>query len=143
MLNLPEIVREAALAFHHVGVACREFDSEQRAFSVLGYVPEGPDFHDPVQGVHIRFLIGGGPRLELLRNDAEIGVLTPWIRKGIRLYHLAYETPDIADSGERLVKIGAKQVSPPVPAVAFDGRHVSFYLLANLTMIELISLVQP
>lgn len=134
------ILAEGALQFHHIGVACRDFESEEKNFARLGYRPESSDVFDPIQGVHIRFLVGGGPRLELLRNHAEPGVLTSWLQKGIRLYHLAYETPDIAASSRHLAVAGAKQVSAPVPAVAFGGRLVSFHLLANLIMIELISL---
>ena len=134
------ILSEGTLQFHHIGVACRDFESEERHFAQLGYHPESSDVFDPIQGVHIRFLVGGGPRLELLRNHAEPGVLTPWLRKGVRLYHIAYETPDIAASSRQLAAAGAKEVSAPVAAVAFGGRLVSFHLLANLTMIELISL---
>jgi methylmalonyl-CoA/ethylmalonyl-CoA epimerase len=134
------IFAEGTLRFHHIGVACRDFESEEKNFAAFGYRPESSDVFDPIQGVHIRFLVGGGPRLELLRNHAEPGVLTPWLQKGVRLYHLAYETPDIAAVSRQLTAAGAKEVGAPVPAVAFDGRLVSFHLLANLTMIELISL---
>lgn len=139
MFTAPSL-SERTLRFHHIGVACRDFESEERHFAQLGYRPESSDVFDPIQGVHIRFLVGGGPRLELLRNHTEPGVLTPWLRKGVRLYHLAYETPDIAASSRQLAAAGAKQVSGPVEAVALGGRFVSFHLLANLTMIELISL---
>lgn len=91
------------LRFHHVGVACRDFDSEERHFAALGYVREGADFHDPIQGIFGRFLIGGGPRLELLKNDREPGVLSGWLRKGVRFYHLAYETDDFTAEVERFV----------------------------------------
>jgi hypothetical protein len=51
----------SGLAFHHIGVACRNFDSEEQKFAMLGYRREGQDFHDPQQGIHGRFLIGAGP----------------------------------------------------------------------------------
>lgn len=105
---------------------------------MLGYEPERPDFYDPIQGVHGRFLIGGGPRLELLRNHAEPGVLTPWLRKGVRFYHLAYEVDSLDVSGLMLVSQGAKALSHPVPAVAFEGRPICFYMLPNLSLVELI-----
>lgn len=129
----------AGLTFHHVGVACRNFEIETRTFAMLGYRPEGPDFHDPRQGIHGRFLIGAGPRLELLRNDAEPGVLTPWLKKGIRFYHLAYEAIDLAREMKNLEAVGAKCVVQPVPAVAFDGRSIAFFMMPNVTLIELIS----
>lgn len=133
--ELPPI---AGLAFHHIGVACRNFDAEERAFAILGYRREGDDFLDPVQGIHGRFLIGGGPRLELLRNSAEPGVLTPWLKKGVRFYHLAYEVESIEAGAAALVGIGAKAMGQPVPAIAFGGRPICFYMLPNLSLVELI-----
>lgn len=126
------------LEFHHIGVACRDLDAEERAFALLGYRRERPDFFDPIQGVHGRFIVGGGPRLELLRNDTEPGVLTPWIKKGVRFYHLAYEIDDLELGAAALVETGAKALMKPVPAVAFDGRPICFYMLPNLSLVELI-----
>lgn len=129
----------SGLAFHHIGVACRNFDSEEQKFAMLGYRREGPDFHDPQQGIHGRFLVGAGPRLELLRNDAEPGVLSPWLAKGIRFYHLAYEATDLDVEKMRLEAVGAKCVVEPVPAVAFGGRNICFLMLPNMTLVELIA----
>ncbi len=126
------------LRFHHLGVACRDLDAEEAGFAMLGYVREGPEFADPTQGICGRFLIGPGPRLELLRNLGEPGVLSDWIRKGVRFYHLAYETDALEDSAAALVAAGAKQVAAAVPAVAFAGRRIAFYMLRNLTLVELI-----
>lgn len=127
------------VTFHHIGVACRDLDREERTFAALGYKRECVEFFDPIQGVHGRFLIGGGPRLELLRNHSEPGIISPWLAKGVRFYHVAYEADDVEREASSLVAAGAKQVVAPVPAVAFGGRTISFYMLANLTLLELIS----
>ncbi len=129
----------SGLAFHHIGVACRNFELEEQKFAMLGYRPEGPDFHDPLQGIHGRFLIGAGPRLELLRNDAEPGVLTPRLTKGVRFYHLAYEAKLLEAELARLEAAGAKCVVRPIPATAFGGRNICFLMLPNLTLVELIA----
>ena len=126
------------LAFHHVGVACRDLDAEERLFVALGYARERADFYDPIQGVHGRFIVGGGPRLELLRNDAEPGVLSAWLKKGVRFYHLAYEIDHLERGATALLAIGAKALMKPVPAVAFDGRPICFYMLPNMSLVELI-----
>jgi methylmalonyl-CoA/ethylmalonyl-CoA epimerase len=140
--SLLEPVRDS-LVFHHVGIACRDLDAEEEAFSVLGYVREGAEFYDPIQGVYGRFLVGGGPRLEILRNREEPGVLSNWLKKGIRFYHLAYETELFDECSAAFAADGAKCVVAPVPAVAFGGRTISFYLMRNLTLVELIDRVQP
>jgi methylmalonyl-CoA/ethylmalonyl-CoA epimerase len=127
------------LVFHHIGVACRDLDAEEEAFSILGYAREGPEFYDPIQGIHGRFLVGGGPRLEILRNHEEPGVLSNWLKKGVRFYHLAYETDRFEECCAALAANGAKCVVSPVPAVAFGGRTISFHLMRNLTLVELIN----
>lgn len=129
------------LEFHHVGVACRDVDAEAERLAALGYVPEHPEFLDPVQGVRGLFMTGQSPRLELLEplHGAADGVLAPWLKQGIKLYHLAYLTPDLATEIERLRRARAKLMVKPVPAVAFGGREIAFLMLANGILIELIS----
>jgi len=125
--------------FHHIGVACRDLESETRRFAALGYQQEGPDFTDPIQGVSGRFLIGGGPRLELLVPLSTEGCLAPWLKTGAKLYHLAYIVPDLDLEVTRLRGQGAKTVVPPVPAVAFEGRRITFLMLPNMMLVELIA----
>ena len=129
-----------ALEFHHVGVACADVASEAERLAPLGYRMEGERFIDSRQGVRGLFLTGQAPRLELLEAiDAAPGVLTPWLRSGIKLYHLAYETSDLDASIERLRSDGAKLVVAAVEAVAFAGRRVAFLMLPNRMLIELIA----
>ncbi|MBC5827009.1 MAG: VOC family protein [Candidatus Eremiobacteraeota bacterium] len=135
------VVSLEGLSFHHIGVACRDLDTEERAFATLGYRRETPEFFDPIQGIRGRFLVGGGPQLELLRNNTEPGVLSIWLKKGVRFYHLAYETNDLIRQASALVQLGAKEVTAPVPAVAYGGRLICFHMLPNLTLVELISRV--
>ncbi|HOU59888.1 MAG TPA: VOC family protein [Kiritimatiellia bacterium] len=125
--------------FHHIGVACRDLDAEAACFAAAGYVAEAPDFEDPVQGVAGRFLVGGGPRLELLRPLGGHSVLAPWLKGGAKFYHLAYEVPDLEAALTELRKERAKVVVPPVPAVAFQGRRIAFVLFPNLFLMELIA----
>ena len=126
-------------AFHHIGVACRDLDSETSRFAALGYEQEGTDFTDPIQGESGRFLVGGGPRLELLVPLSTEGCLAPWLKTGAKLYHLAYMTPDFDGEILRLRGQGAKTVVQPVPAVAFGGRRITFLMLPNMMLVELIS----
>ena len=126
------------LGFHHVGLACADLDAEERVFARLGYTREGPDFEDPVQGVRGRFLVGAGPRLELLCELPTGTVLGPWLRKGVKMYHVAYEAADLAAADIAVTALGARRVVAPVPAVAFGGRCIAFYMMPNGFLIELI-----
>jgi len=127
------------LQFHHIGDACLDLDSETRRLAVLGYAPEGPDFTDPIQGVMGRFLSGGGPRLELLAPLNTSGMLTPWLKAGVKLYHLGYETADLAGAVAQLKAERARVMVQPVEAVAFAQRKIAFLLLPNMLLIELIA----
>src|SRR5450755_1750885 len=101
------------LAFHHVGLACTDIGKEVDRLSVLGYRIEGVPFVDPVQGVRGVFIGGQLPRLELLEPHGATGVLTPWLKADIKLYHLAYEVDDLDAALASLRKGHAKVVVPP------------------------------
>lgn len=133
MLALGESAR-----FHHVGVACRDLDAEQQSLAALGYLPEGADFTDPTQGVRGRFLVGGGPRLELLVADGPGGVLQPWLERGAKLYHMAWEVDALEPAIAALRAERARIVAGPVPAVAFGGRPIVFLMMPTMLLIELI-----
>jgi len=128
-----------ALSFHHVGVACRDLSQEVERLKSIGYRQDGETFVDPIQGVQGAFLVGGGPRLEILRPLNEKGVLTPWLNAGTKLYHLAYTVGgSLSNEIEVLRKEGAKLVVSPVSAVAFQGAHICFLMLPNMLLVELI-----
>jgi methylmalonyl-CoA/ethylmalonyl-CoA epimerase len=126
------------LAFHHLGVACRAIDADARTYYALGYRDETPTFEDPIQGIRGRFLVGAGPRLELLEPLAGSKVLDPWLERGVKIYHQAFEVPDLDASIERVLATRARLMVAPVPAVAFGGRRIAFVMLSNMTLIELI-----
>lgn len=131
------------LRFHHIGVACRDLDAETRRLSPLGYRVEGTDFFDPLQGIHGRFLVGNGPRLELIVQAANGGVLQPWLNSGVKLYHMAYETPDLELGIAYLRGQRAKLVVKPVPAIAFQNRKIAFLMMPNMLLVELIDWEAP
>ena len=126
------------LKLHHLGVACRDLDLEERAWVSLGFSREGADFEDPRQQIRGRFLVGAGSRLELLVGTPGSKVLTPWLSRGIKIYHQAFEVPDLLGAMDRLRGTGARVAVEPVAAVAFGGRAISFLMLPNGSLIELI-----
>ena len=125
--------------FHHVGVACDDLDHEESAFAALGYVRERADVVDRVAGVQARFLVGAGPRIELVRNLAGQNILSELLKRGIKFYHLAYEVDDIEAATEQLGGIGGKRVVEPLPAIGFGMRSICFCVLPNTMLVELIS----
>jgi methylmalonyl-CoA/ethylmalonyl-CoA epimerase len=127
-----------SLEFHHVGFACRDLEAEAGALAAIGYRAESGDFTDPGQGIEGRFIVGTGPRIELLRQTEGSRVLEPWLAKGVKAYHFGYLTPELDGEIERLKAAGGILVTPPRPAVAFSGRRIGFVMLKNLFLLELI-----
>ena len=136
--ELPLINRLEGAEFHHVGLATTKLEREIDFFATLGYRQEGPDFVDPEQGIRGIFLVGGGPRIELLENMPESETLTPWLKAGSRLYHLAYLVPDIHQAIEVAQAAGAIVLRKSVPSVAFSGRLISFVQFRNRLVVEFI-----
>lgn len=126
------------LRFHHLGLASRDVEAESKVLATLGYRPEGPAFSDPLQGISGRFMVGSGPRVEVLMPGEGSKVLDPWLNKGIKYYHCAFEVADLEAEISRQKAAGAVVVTPPMPAVAFQGRRISFLMLPNMLLIELI-----
>lgn len=125
------------LDFHHVGYACADLASESSRLAVLGYEIEGDDFTDQTQGVKGRFLIGGGPRLELLSNLPDSDTLQGLLKNGTKMYHLGYWASDLERDVENLRSRQAKVIVPPVKSRYFETR-ICFLALRNGLVVELI-----
>ncbi len=124
--------------FHHIGYATESIARERHALELLGYQAEGEPFVDTVQGIAGCFVSGPGPRIELLENLPGEDTLTPWINAGVKLYHFAYQVDDMANALKWARSLRAKVIVQPVPAIAFNGRHISFVMLRNGMMLEFI-----
>ena len=126
------------LRFHHVGLACKSIDVEQRAHRLLGYVDEGEVFVDPRQRIRGCFMVQGGMRIELLEPAGDASPVQSFLTRGMKMYHQAFETDAIDASIVELRRAGAVLAVPPVPAVAFGGRPIAFLMLRTTMLVELI-----
>ena len=124
--------------FHHVGCATTSLEVEREFFGIFGYEDEGPVFTDELQGVRGCFLAGPGPRVEILENLPNSDTLTPWLTSGVKYYHFAFLVPDVVTAQAWARAKGAKGIVDPRPAVAFEGRLISFVMFRNRALIEFI-----
>ncbi|SAL61395.1 VOC family protein [Caballeronia telluris] len=136
MADLPTV--PAGFDFHHVGYATASMAREREFFEFAGYQIEADSFEDPVQGIAGCFLTGPGPRIELLENLPGSRTLTPWLDAGIKIYHFAYCVDDIETALAWARTHRGKVTVPPVPAVAFGGRSISFVMFRTGFMFEFI-----
>jgi len=124
--------------FHHLGVACRNLDTEQRYWEALGYTLEGEEFQDAIQRVRGRFLVGPGPRLELLMPMGPDSPVEGVIKRRHKIYHQAFETRMFDEALATLEGSGARRTAEPTNAIAFNGRRIIFLFLPNGNLLELI-----
>jgi hypothetical protein len=54
------------------------------------------------------------------------------------MYHLAYKVPCLDQAVEDFTAKGARQICDAVPAVAFFGKRITFLLIPNMALFELI-----
>ncbi len=129
--------------FHHMGYATSSIEKERPFFESLGYDQEGDEFLDPIQGIAGCFMIGPGPRIELLENTKGSSTLTPWLNAGVKMYHFSYRVESIESAIKWSHSNRAKVTVQPVPAVAFGGNRVSFVMFRNRFLIEFIESTLP
>lgn len=128
----------AGSVFHHIGCATASIDDARALLIAAGYVQEGASFRDEAQGVSGCFLVGPGPRLELLENLPGAETLTPFLAGTARMYHLAYLTPDLGLALSWAREHRGKILRPPTPAPAFDGRQICFVVFRHGWILEFI-----
>lgn len=132
----------SGLIFHHVGIASNSIDAEEKNFLLLGYSREGEIFTDGVQKIRGVFLTLGAMRVEILEPISEDSPLYGFIQRGIKMYHQAFICDDLLTTINSMEAQGAHLVVPPVSAVAFGGRKISFLMLKNMMLVELIEAFQ-
>ena len=132
----------ANLVFHHMGVACANLSEEIAHWTALGYSPEGEVFEDLAQGIRGLFMVGGGPRLELLEATPGSTTLAPWIKRAVKFYHAGYLTPDLDAAIQVLSARGASIARAPMMSVYFRSR-IAFLMMPNMALIEVIENVSP
>jgi methylmalonyl-CoA/ethylmalonyl-CoA epimerase len=127
----------ADFAFHHLGVACESIEAEAAVWKALGYFQEGNAFVDEVQGIRGLFMVGGGPRIELLEATNNSTTLSPFIKRRIKLYHMGYLVDSFEAATETLIAGGATFARSPMVSVYFESR-IAFLMMRNMTLVEIV-----
>lgn len=129
------------LGFHHFGLALQNDTEAITLLHGLGY-KIGDKVFDPEQNVHLRYCSDAKkPAVELILPGNGEGPLTPILKRYNEIiYHICYETDKPARSLKAMQVAGLRVInlSPPKPALLFDGRKVSFYKVMGFGLIELL-----
>lgn len=130
------------LTFHHLGLAVKKPEPAAAYLAGLGYVCEAAVF-DPLQNVNLFMAVHSDmPNVEVIYPSASAGPLDGMLNnrpEGI-IYHLCYVSLDVLRSIAAIKRAGIRvvELSPKKPAVLFKGVSVSFYMVMNFGLIEII-----
>jgi methylmalonyl-CoA/ethylmalonyl-CoA epimerase len=134
------------LSLHHIGVVVNDISKTAETFVArLGYEVKSAIIHDPTQKAYVQFLQlpGDSVYLELVSPDCQDSKLTNALNKGGGLNHMCYSTPDIAATCRQLRAQHLFFLQAPVPAVAFGGRHIAWFMGQDGIPIELVEKGPP
>lgn len=132
----------AGFRFHHFGLAASNPDKAAAFAATLGYSC-GPSVFDENQDVYLRWCEhASAPALEIVSPAGSEGPLRRILQdQPSSFYHLCYEiagaTP-LALENMRASGVRVLTVLPPVPAVMFGGRKVSFHMVSGFGLLELL-----
>ena len=127
--------------FHHVGYATKSIEKSIEIFRLFGYKTENSTILDERLGVKIQFLVhpnNGSPRIELVEDlvDGDNHPVRAILKQRPGSYHLAYLIDSIQEFS---LENKLRAITQCSPALAFEGRHVQFFMSRDEGIIELVS----
>ncbi len=132
----------AAFKIDHIGIAVPDIERALSQYAdMFGYrLLRGP-YVDPQQQASVAFIGSHStddPPLELVAPLGADSQVQRVLAKGLSLYHVCYEVPDLEEAIEHLRANGCLLVSGPTPAVAYDGRPIAWLYTPNRQLTELV-----
>jgi methylmalonyl-CoA/ethylmalonyl-CoA epimerase len=129
------------LEFDHFGLATRQPEITLSFLRALGYRTHDP-VHDPLQLVDLVLCRSPTmPAVEVISSaDAANPLMAVLAAQPQAIYHLCYRSQNLAASLAAMKAAGHRvlRVSEPKPAVLFDNKEVSFYMVRGFGMLEII-----
>ena len=136
-----DIKHRFGLEFDHLGLATRNPEKTVAFLHGLGYRSQKP-MYDPFQKVNLTLCQSESmPTVEVIAPSSEAGPLDQILAtRSEMLYHLCYRSRELASSLEAIRQAGHRvmQVVAPQPAILFGNRNVSFYMIKDFGLIEII-----
>lgn len=125
---------------HHVGCVVDSIENRIESYKIsLGCTAVSEIFEDPIQRVRVVFLelpTAGLVQLELVEPASPDSPVTRFLEKRGTLHHFCFEVSDLQRQIEWMKSQGARLISSPKPAVAFNGRRIAWMLTADSLLVE-------
>jgi methylmalonyl-CoA/ethylmalonyl-CoA epimerase len=136
-IEQPDGVGVAVL--HHIGFVVPRIATVMEGFAAsVGAQATKEIIYDPLQQVSVAFLrhSSPGPSIELIEPAGDGGLLSNLAKRGGGLHHLCYEVDDLAAELELARSQRGIIVKRPLPAVAFQGRRISWVFTRYRLLLE-------
>ena len=124
---------------HHFGYATQDIAKSEKLFQSLGYYACSDLIEDPKLGVCVKFysLKNNSVKVELIMPIASgRNPLKPILKQRAGFYHLALVSGNFPKTANSL---RLKSISDKMPAIAFEGAEIQFFVSKDMGIIELIS----
>lgn len=132
------------MKIHHIGIVVNNINKSLKHYESTNLgIRIGSIISDPIQEVNVQFLLmdTNKPKklyIELIEPKDESSHINSFLKKGGGLNHICYEVKNHERAMKSLYKDGARLISDPKPAVAFNGLNICFFMNRDMTIIELI-----
>ena len=127
-------------SLHHIGYVVPSIAAVGTRFAKsLGATWDEQIIHDPLQRVFVSFIapvIESAAQIELVEPAGDDSPVRAFLQRGGGLHHLCYEVDDLDSHMEKMRAQGSVPAKPPLPAVAFDGRHIAWMLTPDRLLLE-------
>ena len=124
---------------HHFGYATQDIAKSEKLFQGLGYYACSDLIEDPKLGVCVKFysLKNNSVKVELIMPIASAkNPLKPILKQRAGFYHIALVSGNFLKTAN-LLKL--KSISDKMPAIAFEGAEIQFFVSKDMGIVELIS----
>jgi len=124
---------------HHFGYATKNIEKSEELFQGLGYTACSNLIEDLKLGVCVKFysLKNNSVKVELIMPIASAkNPLKPILKQRAGFYHVALVSGNFLETAN-LLKL--KSISDKMPAIAFEGAEIQFFVSKDASIVELIS----
>lgn len=127
------------MRIHHIGYLVKNLKKAKESFISIGFSVKKETVYDQNQDVNALFVEKDGYIIELVSPNSTQSAVAHLIKTYKNSpYHICYESENFDDDIKSLAGKGFMSIDRPVPAPAFDGRRICFFMSPQIGMIELL-----
>lgn len=127
------------IRFHHVGVVVKSIEDSLAFLKNFGTTDGfSTIIVDDRQNVKLTIGKWNGLTIGLVEGIGEKNPVAGWLKRGVALYHLCFETDNFDRVVNELAKGDYILVSPPMSSRLFDEKRIAFFMTELGFLIEIL-----